>query len=615
MTTIFINYRRSDSSGYAGRLYDRLEKEFSRREVFMDVDNIQDGQDFLQTIKRTLGECEVVIVIIGKSWLSSINDKGAKRLDDDKDFVRLEIAEALQRPIRVIPVLVDGASLPEVADLPEPLKPLTQRNARKVSHENFDSDVAQLIASIKEAVAPAPPTLADVGEQAFRRGTECLAKNDFLGAARNLEFAADRRHVGALLKLGEMKAKGINMPVDTKEAYRLLSLVENIGGIETKYEVGKIYFFTRPTENEQDEICQKGLALIQLAAEQGHIPAQMLLGQILQQRENFKHAAYFYDLAANAGEPMAALELARLYVKGIGVPCNFAEALKWYELAADAAVTEARQEFVKIVASVFDLQGFNGDSYFFRQKFGSEICIDQEEIVRLHLRAAEYGDPSIQATIGLHFLMGQYLVQKDEAEGMRLIRAAADAGGPSAIMDIAGQLLDGQHKLLALTYLQDPTKVSDANLQMEIGFRFLDGWGQNFIDEELARKWITTASETGGVGTRLKIAFRFMNMNTNQSVATKVVADRWFQNTAAGSDAVVQLEVGKMLMRRKRGIPINRDEGLRWLHRAASNGSHEAQRLWCRYTDTEDWPAISAEKPEPSIGTPASRDFPGTSES
>jgi TPR repeat protein len=236
-------------------------------------------------------------------------------------------------------------------------------------------------------------------------------------------------------------------------------------------------------------------------------------------------------------------------------------------------------------------------------------------MVRLHRRAAEYGDPSIQAAIGLHFLMGQYLVQKDEAEGMRLIRAAADAGGPSAIMDIAGQLLDGPHKLLALTYLQDPAKVSDANLQMEIGFRFLDGWGQNYIDEELARKWITAASETGGANTRLMIATRFLNMNTNQSVATKVVADRWFQNTAAGSDAVVQLEVGKMLMRRKRGIPINRDEGLRWLHRAASNGSHEAQRLWCRYTDTEDWPAISAEKPEPSIGTPAGRDFPGTSES
>lgn len=660
MSKIFVSYRRTDSSGHAGRLYDRLKKQFGDKETFLDVVNIEDGQDFPEIVRKTIGECKVLIAIIGKSWLSAVNEKDVRRLDEELDYVRLEIAAALKRDIRVIPVLVDEAAMPQTDDLPEPLKPLATRQARLISHQHFDRDVNQLIVNITKALgAPIGPD--DPSEQAYCLGTECLTRNDCLGAARHFEFASDRGHIGALLKLGEMKARGIEIPRDVKEAYRLLTLAANNGERETQYEAGRILF--AHSMNEQ-EFSQTGAALIELAAEHGHIPAQLSFGTILQQRADFKQAAFFYGRAADGGEPRGALELARLYKRGAGVPHSIREALKWYELAADATVTEARREFVELIMELdlphggmswrdyffrreeLDLPqgGMSRRDYFYRREFGDEPPIVREEIARLYRRAAEYAGPWIQAAIGLRFLTGQHPIPKDEAEGMRLIRAAADAGGPSLKVHIAEQLLGGPHEPLALTYLQDAAKEGDAKLQMhiaerllggpheplaltclqdaaneggaelqmEIGLRFLDGWGRNYINEEQAIKWLTAATEAGDVGTRRKISERFLNI-TRKGTTTTVTA-WWFQTAAAGGDAIIQLAVAKKHLRVKKGVPINRDEGLKWLHKAASNGSIEAQRIWFRLTDT-DWSETSGEKQEPPIVTPARGELPGPSES
>jgi hypothetical protein len=146
---IFINYRRDDSSASAGRLYDHLSARFPRNQIFIDVDNLDPGVDFVETIEQSVGACDVLIAVIGKRWLTSSEGEGSRRLDNPDDFVRLEIASALKRNIRVIPVLVDGASIPLARDLPDDLKPLVRRNAVEVSHTRFSADSERLIAALE----------------------------------------------------------------------------------------------------------------------------------------------------------------------------------------------------------------------------------------------------------------------------------------------------------------------------------------------------------------------------------------------------------------------------------------------------------------------------------
>jgi TIR domain len=145
---VFISYRREDSGGFAGRIYDRLTRNLGHENVFFDVDSIAPGVDFVDTLSDRLGRCDVLVAVIGKSWLGSADSNNRRRLDDPTDYVRLEIEAALQRSIRVIPVLVDGAALPKTADLPESLAKLTRRQAIEISLTRFDSDVERLLEAL-----------------------------------------------------------------------------------------------------------------------------------------------------------------------------------------------------------------------------------------------------------------------------------------------------------------------------------------------------------------------------------------------------------------------------------------------------------------------------------
>lgn len=149
---IFISYRRDDSSGHAGRLFDRLSEHFGDEQIFMDIDQIEPGQDFVQTIEEAVGSCEILLTVIGKHWLSSA-DGDLRRLDNPHDFVRLEVAAALRRNIRVIPVLVQGATMPRPEDLPDELSQLSRRHAIELSDQRWRHDITRLIATLTKVLA------------------------------------------------------------------------------------------------------------------------------------------------------------------------------------------------------------------------------------------------------------------------------------------------------------------------------------------------------------------------------------------------------------------------------------------------------------------------------
>jgi hypothetical protein len=146
---VFISYRRADSAGYSGRVMDRLDRELGRDLVFMDVDAIPLGTNFSKVLHEEVAKCGVLLAVIGPNWLDARDEHGNRRLDNPNDFVRIEIAAALQRNIPVIPILLEGARIPKTTQLPEDLKELALRNGMDIRHASFQDDMNRLIRGLK----------------------------------------------------------------------------------------------------------------------------------------------------------------------------------------------------------------------------------------------------------------------------------------------------------------------------------------------------------------------------------------------------------------------------------------------------------------------------------
>ena len=146
---VFVSYRREDSGDVAGRIYDRLLNDIDDGEIFKDVDSVPFGVDFRRHLDEAVGNCDVMIVVIGDRWLTETDAQGGRRLDQPNDFVRIEIESALRRDIPVIPVLVKRAAMPAAGDLPDTIKELAFRNGIEVRVDpDFHNDMNRLVAGL-----------------------------------------------------------------------------------------------------------------------------------------------------------------------------------------------------------------------------------------------------------------------------------------------------------------------------------------------------------------------------------------------------------------------------------------------------------------------------------
>jgi formylglycine-generating enzyme required for sulfatase activity len=146
MADIFVCYRREDAQWSAGRINDSLVHAFGHGRVFFDTVTIQPGEDFVEVLGAKVGGCRVLLAVIGPNWLDILD----RRRGDDNDFVRVEIAEALRRNVRIVPVLIDGARPPPAERLPVEFKPLSRRHAVPVRADTFHADVNGLIKFLRE---------------------------------------------------------------------------------------------------------------------------------------------------------------------------------------------------------------------------------------------------------------------------------------------------------------------------------------------------------------------------------------------------------------------------------------------------------------------------------
>jgi TIR domain len=148
---IFISYRRGDTAGHAGRLYDALREHFGADRVFMDL-TMEPGVDFAQTIDEAVGGSGALVALIGDEWLTVTDEGGRRRIDDPTDIHRLEIEAALDRKVLLIPALVEGAHMPTAEELPEALHPLVRRQSVELSDQRWDYDIGRMVTVLERAL-------------------------------------------------------------------------------------------------------------------------------------------------------------------------------------------------------------------------------------------------------------------------------------------------------------------------------------------------------------------------------------------------------------------------------------------------------------------------------
>ena len=186
MPRIFINYRREDTAGYAGRLYDRLATTYGRNEVFYDIESIGPGQDFRQAIEQVVRSGPVMVSLIGPRWLTATNKHGMRRLEDPDDPVRVEIETAGLNSVPVFPILLENTHMPRSQELPMSLRFLAFRNAIEVS-SRFHPQIDRLVAAIDNEFG----TFERVNPQLKRRTDEPIYNRVFYEPFDALELVSD----------------------------------------------------------------------------------------------------------------------------------------------------------------------------------------------------------------------------------------------------------------------------------------------------------------------------------------------------------------------------------------------------------------------------------------
>jgi hypothetical protein len=228
---IFLSYRRADAAPYARLLQFQLRERFPDMHIFMDLDSIEAGLDFAEVIGEAVDSCGLLVALIGRQWLSLTDEQGRRRLDNPGDYVRFEVQTALERGVRVIPVLVDGAKPPRSEQLPAGLRRLARLNALELSYGRYEYDADQLLELIQRV-------LAATSNAGITLGPSPAVKADDLAASDNVrskdisdsqtfqqpaEFRRrDRAHAIRLLIDAKRAAESIN--VDYQKATALAAV-------------------------------------------------------------------------------------------------------------------------------------------------------------------------------------------------------------------------------------------------------------------------------------------------------------------------------------------------------------------------------------------------------
>src|SRR5215467_5458681 len=431
MSTIFISYRRAETAGEARALATSLAACLSEHSVFMDVDSITLGRDFRRALQERLVSCDLMLVLIGKNWVTSKDQSGQRRLENVNDFIRLEIETALQRNISVTPVLLQGAQMPTPEQLPKSMRDFAYRSAFELSHTRWESDVHEMLRRLKimESRATANGTTTD-SRSTIRTPTKKVVFGSIvvvlvlvtaIGVMRSIQkpsptspapapsLQTDSAKAAALFEKGEQYYYGRGVEQNYAKAAEWYRKAADQGVADAQARLGVMYAYGQGVPNNDTE----AVKWYRKAADQGDADAQTRLGCMYENGRGVPkddaEAVKWFRKAADQGDALGQANLGLMYVDGRGVPKDYAEAVKWFRKAADQGDALGQVELGLMYVD------------------GRGVRKDYAEAVKWFRKAADQGDALGQVELGLMYAYGQG-VPKDDAEAVKWYRKAAQQG-------------------------------------------------------------------------------------------------------------------------------------------------------------------------------------------
>ena len=512
---IFISYRRSDSAKDARALYERLRREFGEGKVFIDLEGIEPGEDFVESLERQLDGCEALVALISRDWVEAKNEHGERRLDDENDFVRVELAAAFRRSVKVFPVLIDGARPPRAAELPEDLHPLVRRQAVVLDYSKFDADVARLARAIRKALEhptsaheamPGPEPGAAAGITKGVPGHPTTAGSPTTDPAARAESSATPTGGDRVAQSG---AEFMRSPTSARREGDEAPLSEPIEGtvqsasvsealpVPTRRPIARTlgaltgaavallavtWLVIRPTpapttpptdvESRSGALplapgtgteSQSGAALYEKAGD-------YLLGRNGAERSD-SEAVKLLRMAAEQGNGHAQSDLGFMYAEGrSGLPKSDSEALKWYRMSAEQGNPAGQVNL--------------GLMY---ETGGGGLPKSDSEAVKWYRMAAEQGYAYGQASLGLKYEQGRGGLSQSDSEAVKWYRMAAEQGDAMGQTNLGIMYQNGRGGLTksdseAVRWTRMAAEQGDRHAQENLGGLYRDGRGVPMSD-------------------------------------------------------------------------------------------------------------------------------------
>ncbi len=443
MGGVFISYRREDSAGFTGRIYDRLTKRLGRERVFLDVDNIPPGMDFVDVLSERVGGCDALIAVIGRNWLTSVDEDNRRRIENQHDFVRVEIEAELTRGVRVIPILVDGARMPRAEDLPDSLKQFSRRQGIDISHAQFDSDIRKLtrtLSLLDEGLRQRAET-----ERAAREERERAAKFEEArqaGPYPLVRMHGDRKWRAPLLLVGAaalVVAWFLFAPFGPPHGNT--PAVESSASRSQPHESSATPSGQAALPNSPPAPAPKEQSLT--PAEENERGDSYFFGRGVDQ--DYAKAMEWYRKAADQGYADAQSNVGVLYENGMGVAKDIEQARAWYQKAADQGNAGAKGALERLVggnstsaATTPEGQYDIGDNYYYGR---GGVNQDYQEAMVWYRKAANQGYAGAQYRLGWLYENGSG-VKTNFNQAKAWYQKAADqgnAGAKGALERLGGQ--------------------------------------------------------------------------------------------------------------------------------------------------------------------------------
>jgi TPR repeat protein len=573
---VFICYRREETGFAARAIHDRVVQRLERENVFLDVDNIDLGVDWFSVLTERVGACDALVAVMGKNWVSSADKDGLRRLDDPDDFVRIEIEAALQRNVRVIPVLVDGAAMPKANELPESLKGLARRQGTEVSPARFEADVEKLthaLVSILDERRRRDAAEAEAARQAEeeRRAQKVVAAERAAREERERQEAAEAARAEEAQRLAEAEgawqAEEKRRSGDAADADRAASEGRAAAEAAGRAEQGRPLAGAdalRMDQGRRNESAGAGRAARPLAeVPQSDVSALEHL-RVIWSSARWRWAVL--GVVASA----AVLGLTRLHVTDFGsrpveketvepIPSASPGKTIWTSsdrkpVAPPIVAAETTAGHVPTSAELVDTPS---DQVSLAERYLSSGKYD--DALNWYRKAAGRGSAEAQFAVGNFYRYGLGSTVKDSATAMAWYEKAAAQGNANAqaalnVLQATGQSVAGQSQ---------PNTPGD---QVSLAERYLSS---GKYDDAL--NWYRKAAERGSAEAQFAVG-NFYRYGLGSTVKDSTMAIAWYENAAAHGNTNAQAALN-VLRPGEPQSPTLRDQ-IRLADQRRSNGDY-----------------------------------------